>query len=150
LPSKFEEFWSSFPRRDGPNPRKPAEQKFNAMVKTGVDPDVMITAVRKLAADELARGNIGTRFIPQAITWLNQQRWSDHAAVAYAASSQPQGIDWDAVLTSFKRFGIWSKHAGPDLGSPECRAPADMLAKYGFARAPIATPTIPNLRSMDS
>jgi hypothetical protein len=31
--SKFEEFWRAYPRRDGPNPRKPAEQKFNALAK---------------------------------------------------------------------------------------------------------------------
>lgn len=100
---KFEEFWKAYPRRDGPNPRKPAEQKFSALVKTGVDPDLMIQAAKQLAVDEGKRGNIGTRFIPQAITWLNQQRWSDHAAVAFAADDgfvevldQVQLEAWDA------------------------------------------------------
>jgi hypothetical protein len=82
---KFEEFWKAYPRRDGPNPRKPAEQKFAALVKTGVDPDAMIHAAKSLAVEESKRGKIGTQFIPQAITWLNQQRWSDHAATAFAA-----------------------------------------------------------------
>lgn len=101
--SKFEEFWSVYPRRDGPNPRKPAEQKFNALVKTGVDPDVMIAGAKQLAIDESRRGNIGTKFIPQAVTWLNQQRWSDHAASAFTASDglievldQLQLEAWDA------------------------------------------------------
>lgn len=100
---KFEEFWRVYPRRDGPNPRKPAEQKFCALVKTGVNPDVMIQAARQLATDEAKRSNIGTRFIPQAMTWLNQQRWSDHAAVAFAADDgmievldQLQLEAWDA------------------------------------------------------
>lgn len=102
-PSKFEEFWKSYPRRDGPNPRKPAEQKFNALVKTGVDPDLMVAAAKRLAVDEAKRSNIGTRFIPQAITWLNQQRWTDHAAVAFSADDglievldQMQLEAWDA------------------------------------------------------
>lgn len=88
----FEEFWKSFPRRDGPNPRKPAEQKFCALVKTGVDPGVMIAGAKKLAADEGARGNVGTRFIPQAVTWLNQQRWADHAAIAFVKNEEPPGF----------------------------------------------------------
>jgi hypothetical protein len=54
--SKFEEFWRAYPRRDGPNPRKPAEQKFNALAKTGVDPDVMIQAAKSLAIEESRRG----------------------------------------------------------------------------------------------
>lgn len=101
--SKFEEFWKAYPRRDGPNPRKPAEQKFNALAKTGVNPDVMIQAAKSLAVEESRRGKIGTQFIPQAITWLNQQRWSDHAAVAFTADDglievldQLQLEAWDA------------------------------------------------------
>jgi hypothetical protein len=127
----FEDFWKSFPRRDGPNPRKPAEQKFNSLVKTGVDPKVMIAAAKQLAAEEAKRGNIGTRFIPQAITWLNQQRWSDHAAVAFAATEQE--TDWDAVLMMFKKSGHWSRFAGPDPDSPACRAPPELLEKYGLS-----------------
>lgn len=82
-PSRFDEFWKAYPRRDGPNPRKPAETRFNALVKTGLEPAMLIAEAKKLADAESARGNIGTRFIPQAVTWLNQQRWSDHAAVAF-------------------------------------------------------------------
>jgi hypothetical protein len=100
---KFEEFWRSFPRRDGPNPRKPAEQKFSALAKTGVDPDVMIAGAKQLSIDESRRGNIGTRFIPQAVTWLSQQRWADHAAAIFVHDDglidvldQQQLDAWDA------------------------------------------------------
>jgi hypothetical protein len=126
---EFEEFWKAYPRRDGPNPRKPAEQKFNAMVKTGVDPAIMIHAAKQLASDEQQRGNVGTRYIPQAITWLNQQRWSDHAAVAFSASSESDRLSWDEALESFKRNGHWSRYApASDIGS----APPDLLAKHGL------------------
>ncbi|UGA46648.1 hypothetical protein HU230_0011650 [Bradyrhizobium quebecense] len=135
-PSRFDEFWQAYPRRDGPNPRKPAETRFNSLVKTGLDPAMLIAAARKLANDEQARGNVGTRFIPQACTWLNQQRWSDHAAVfalqtigGEAAHEMP--IE-DAVRM-FAKNGFWSRHAGPSPDLPGCRASAELLAKYGLA-----------------
>ncbi len=59
-PSRFEEFWKAYPRTDGPNPPKPAEAKFNALVKSGLDPQMLIDEVKKFAAAETGRGNIGT------------------------------------------------------------------------------------------
>ncbi|WP_024337996.1 hypothetical protein [Bradyrhizobium japonicum] len=110
--SKFEEFWKAYPRRDGPNPRKPAEQKFNALTKTGVDPDAMIDAAKRLAAEESRRGKIGTQFIPQAITWLNQQRWSDHAATAFAAD--------DGMIEVLDQLQLeaWDEYGKQHLGKP--------------------------------
>ena len=128
----FKRFKAAFPRRDGANPWQPAEKKFNALVKTGVDPEVMISAAAALAREEGARGNIGSKFIPQAITWLNQQRFHDYAAAAF--SDAPEGLNWDAVLTSYKKFGHWSREAGPHLDSPACRVPKEMLEKYGLER----------------
>lgn len=108
--SRFEEFWQSYPRRDGPNPRKPAEQRFETLVKSGVDPQTMIDAAKKLSSDEQGRGNIGTRFIPQALTWLNQQRWSDHAAVAMAqALALPKKIH---VKEGTPQWDAWVAHLG--------------------------------------
>lgn len=101
---KFEEFWRSFPRRDGPNPRKPAEQKFSALAKTGVDPDVMIAGAKQLSIDESRRGNIGTRFIPQAVTWLSQQRWTDHAAAVFAED------DGKIEVTDQRALDAWSAY----------------------------------------
>jgi hypothetical protein len=128
---EFERFKKAFPRRDGANPWHPAEKKFSALVKTGVDPEIIIRAALELAREEGARGNVGTKFIPQAVTWLNQQRFQDYAIGAFDARAE---LDWDAVLTSFKQFGHWSREAGPDLSSPACRAPKEMLEKHGLVR----------------
>lgn len=147
---KFEEFWKERPRREGDDPRKPAEKKFNALVKTGVDPDVIISGAKLASAAARERGIYGTRFMPQTVKWLNDQRFVDYAAEAFKASAEPQGIDWDVVLTNFKRFGHWSKHAGPSLDSPACRAPSDMLAKYGLAKAGSSSVEIPSLKSMSA
>jgi hypothetical protein len=149
---KFEEFWKERPRRDGDDPRKPAEKKFNALVKTGVDPDVMISGAKLASVAARERGIYGTKFVPQTVKWLNDQRFVDYAAEAYTAAQTPAeegDAFWDAVLTSFKRFGTWSREAGPNLESPDCRVPPEMLSKHGLLRADEINPlNVPRLKSM--
>jgi uncharacterized protein YdaU (DUF1376 family) len=139
-PSRFDEFWQAYPRRDGPNPRKPAESRFNTLVKTGLDPEMLIAEAKKLAVEEGKRGNVGTRFIPQAATWLNQQRWSDHAAVAFlvaemspADRAKAEAEQLEKAVEFFARSGVWSRHAGASPDLPGCRASPALLAKYGLA-----------------
>lgn len=127
-PSRFEEFWKSYPRRLGDNPRKPAEEKFNRLVKTGVDPAVMIEAVKAMALTKAA--DVGTQFIPQAVTWLNQQRWIDHAAVAF---EKPPDLNIEDQVERFSRGLPWSsKWYGPEPGHSGCKASSEVLAKYGL------------------
>ena len=137
-----EQFWKLYPHKIG---KPDALAKLERIRKRGVSWVSLMDGLRRYIASKPV-----DRPWCNPATWLNQARWEDQPAGSVVTTTIETGIDWDAVLTSFKRFGIWSKHAGPDLDSPECRAPADMLAKYGFARAPIAPPTIPHLRSMDS
>jgi hypothetical protein len=110
----------------------------------------MIRAAVELAREEGARGNIGTKFIPQAITWLNQQRFQDYAAAAFDSGSAQ--VDWDAICISYKKFGIWSKHApGNSPDSPSCQCPPEILAKHGIQARSISghqAPSIPILRAM--
>lgn len=149
---KFEEFWKERPRRDGDDPRKPAEKKFNALVKTGVDPDVMISGARLATIAAKERGIYGTKFVPQTVKWLNDQRFVDYAAEAYSEDGQNKPSEgdafWDSILTSFKRFGYWSGQAGPGLDSPDCRVPDEMLAKHGLSRTVVQPIEAPRLKSM--
>lgn len=46
--------------------------------------------------------------------------------------NRPEDVNWDAVLKTFKETGHWSRWAGPDLSSPACRAPPEMLTKHGI------------------
>lgn len=74
---RFDEFWAIYPKRGKhSNPKEPARQKWNYLVRT-VDPDTIIKAVRELA--ELRRGE-EPQHTPQAITWLNQKRFLDDPA----------------------------------------------------------------------
>lgn len=76
---EFEVFWKSYPRRGShPNPKKPALQKFTAAIKRGVDPKTIIAAAKAFAAAERVAGR-DPKFIPQAVTWLSQERWADVA-----------------------------------------------------------------------
>jgi hypothetical protein len=130
--SRFDEFWKEYPKREGDNPRKPAEKKFNALVKTGVDPGAIIAGARNASAEAKKRSIYATKFVPQAITWLTQQRFEDYAAQAFAGN--PEELDWDAVLSVYKRTGHWSRYAGNDPTSPGCRAPPELLAKHGLVK----------------
>ncbi len=132
-PDRFEEFWKAYPRRDGANPRAPAEKKFKALVKSGVDPDMMIAAAAALATAESAKGNVGTAFIPQAMTWLNQSRWSDHAAVAFLlAEKADPAAQLEAAVKMYAMTGRWSRFAGPEPSMIGCRASDELMAKYGM------------------
>jgi hypothetical protein len=107
----FDEFWEAYPQRDGPNPRKPALAKFTARVRSGADPEAIIAAAGRYAAELRAKGRIGTPYVAQAVTWLNQDRFEDYAkpAAEPGASSKPTATtvtpgtaQWDAWY-EFKR-----------------------------------------------
>jgi hypothetical protein len=103
-------------------------------VKTGLEPQMLIDEAAKLNATESARGNIGTRFIPRAVTWLNQQRWSDHTAVAAVASLAGAEMSHEDAVRSYAKTGRWSRRApGSEPGLSGCHASAELLAKYGLA-----------------
>ena len=102
----FQRSKAAYPRREGANPWQPAQKKFETLVKSGVDPAEIIAAAEKLAQDEAARGNIGTRFIPQAVTWLKEHRFAD-VAQQHGPPVEPQGY--------YAKFGseqldAWDKH----------------------------------------
>ncbi|WP_316159685.1 DnaA N-terminal domain-containing protein [Bradyrhizobium sp. SZCCHNRI3042] len=76
----FADFWSAYPKRDGANPKEPARKKFLAAVKSGDDADAIIAGARGYA-EELRRTNkLNTSYVAQAVTWLNQRRWTDYEA----------------------------------------------------------------------
>lgn len=129
----FERFKRAYPRRGGANPWQPAEKKFRALVKTGVDPEAMIQAAAALAREEAKAGNVGTKYIPQAITWLNQQRFQDIAAAAF--SPEPAAIDWDQACQQWAKLRMWPRGIGSDPESPACRAPPEILEKHGLKPA---------------
>lgn len=88
----FERFKEAYPRRDGAQPWKPAEKKFIAMVKTGVDPEEIIAGAVAASAEARRNNSFGTPYVPQAVTWLNQQRWTDHATDAALVAKANEAV----------------------------------------------------------
>jgi hypothetical protein len=78
----FEEFWKTYPKRAGANPKTPARQKFLAAVNSGVSPAEITQAARRYAGEQRQLGKIGTEHVAMASTWLNQKRWGDYPATA--------------------------------------------------------------------
>jgi hypothetical protein len=124
----FENLKRVYPRRNGNYGWKAAERKFNALVKTGVDPEVIIAAARRLG--DALRAKVGTEFIPMPASWLNSEDFTEVAVQSFA--ERPEELDWEQVVSVYRRTGHWSRWAGPDPDSPACRAPPQLLEKYGI------------------
>lgn len=77
-PEDFETFWSIYPKRQGPNPKKPAYSKWKTALKTATA-DTLIAAVKAYASSELPDDR---RMIPQAQNWIGQERWTEQDTTA--------------------------------------------------------------------
>jgi uncharacterized protein YdaU (DUF1376 family) len=78
LQLQFEEFWQAHPGR-GPhsNPKVAAQKKFEAAVKRGTDPAIIILGARNFRTASALAGT-EPRYIVQAVTWLAQERWNEY------------------------------------------------------------------------
>jgi hypothetical protein len=68
-----------------------------------------------------------------------RRRKPDIASLAYSRPQTPSeraaavtAVDWDQVISFYVRGGPWSRYAGPEPGMGGCRAPREMLPKYGI------------------
>ena len=77
----FETFWRIFPSRGGQsNPKKPAREKFDALVKDGAESGRLILAAGNYRAAMLKSGKFGSEFVMQATTFLGRdRRWEQFA-----------------------------------------------------------------------
>lgn len=92
--SPFEEFWKAYPKREGSNPKQPARKKYLGALRAGAEASEILAAVKRFAEEERKSEHIGTPYVPQALTWLNQQRWGDYAqSVAADSTGPPQPPD---------------------------------------------------------
>jgi len=144
----FENLKRIYPKRKGNYGWKKAEQKFNSLVKTGVDAKVIVAAAGRLC--ETLRDRIGTEFIPMPASWLNSEDFLECAVVAFDAAAEP--VNWDAICISYNKTRVWSKHApgnSPDSGS--CLCPPEILIRHGIRPVmsdAVEMPPIPKLRAV--
>jgi hypothetical protein len=126
----FIELKRIYPKRLGDYKWALAERKFNSLVKTGVNPKVILAAARRLEETQRKLGNIGTQFVPMPASWLNSE---DFVFVAVSSFDDgPKPVDWDNVVSFYKRTRVWTRGVGPDPESALCEAPPEILQKYGI------------------
>jgi len=74
--NEFDTFWQLYPHRGSfSDPKKSAWTKFAAAVGRGVNPSVIIAGAQRYR-DHVERDGVEPRFVAQAATWLNQERWA--------------------------------------------------------------------------
>lgn len=72
--SKFDEAWKQYPKREGSNSKQAAQRAWNARIREGIDPGVLVAAVVAYATAMKAAGNIGTPYVKQASTFFGRDR----------------------------------------------------------------------------
>ncbi|WP_081053448.1 helix-turn-helix domain-containing protein [Burkholderia vietnamiensis] len=72
--SKFDEAWQQYPKREGSNSKQAAQRAWNARIREGIDPGVLVAAVVAYAAAMKAAGNVGTPYVKQASTFFGRDR----------------------------------------------------------------------------
>lgn len=75
-----QQFWPAYPKRFGSNPKKSAADKLFQKIKSGENPENVMAGVHRLSIELRVQGKLNSQFVPQAITWIGQQRWHDDPA----------------------------------------------------------------------
>lgn len=71
--TKFEEFWSSYPKQEG---KESAKHPYWEAIKAGIDPD-LITEKAKGYARLMAQEKREPKYIQHASRWLTERKWND-------------------------------------------------------------------------
>lgn len=106
------------------SPTLPETSRAEMWIAQGYQEDICLAVV----AERVRRKpNASLAYFDEAIAEAHAKKAPPRKAI-----NGPPPIDWDVVLTSYKKFGHWSRDAGNDPGSPNCRAPPEILRKYGI------------------
>jgi hypothetical protein len=102
----FVRFWSAYPKRDGSNPRKPAQTKFEKLVRDGADPEAIIAGATRYADELAAQNKLNTVYVAQAKTWLHQERWRD----TEPSKQAPAAMSKVFLAEDDPRWRVWEKY----------------------------------------
>lgn len=120
LRDDFESFWQAYPRRAGSNPKKTATIAYLKARKIAPHAEIMAGLERYTAS---LTDQINTPYVAQAVTWLNQERWTDEhnpsrkKAKQSATDTAAEHLEALASLTGLGHVADRGTSAGePDAG----------------------------------
>jgi hypothetical protein len=131
----FEGFKQAYPKREGSQPWQPAKAAFERAVRNGETVARIIAAARKYAAECDRTKITSTEKVAQALTWLNQKRWTDYLDGTEADLKRRAEAD----LMMEARGYFWE---GPEVGGKWVLKPSEVSHETG----PPITIEIPALR----
>ena len=76
-PGAWDEFFAAYPKRSGSLDKAKGQEKFQALIKAGVDARSVIEGARRYREWAAATEHLGTAFIKQIPTWLNGRCWEE-------------------------------------------------------------------------
>ncbi len=86
---QFEVFWRTYPSRGRhSNPKKPARAKFDAALKRGIAAADIIRGAENFAT-YVEREGTDPKYVVQAKTWLNEERWGQYQEQEAATEPAP-------------------------------------------------------------
>lgn len=153
-PEGFDEFWAAYPKRDGDNPRKTAVRAYAKVIRHGLKPAALMAAVRAYSEELAAKGRIGTEFVAQASTWLNQERFDRFNGRPDPAEAKPSGPDtylanltdddWRGHVRRWRSTGgqwpLARRTEPPD--DPRTKVPGAILAEFDLSQGTRANLTL--------
>jgi hypothetical protein len=90
---QFEAFWQAYPSRSPhPNPKKTARAKFRAAIRGGTDPAIIVAGADRYAT-YVRTERTDPKYIAQATTWLNQERWTEPYALMGNRANGPMRFE---------------------------------------------------------
>lgn len=132
----FERFWSTWPsRRPHPDPKKPARQEFERVIRKGV----VTVATLVQAARAYAGLQIEPQYRCQAVTFLRQQRFADQDGGPPRGSenniARPGNVDWIKRRAEFLDTRVWPSDWGPTPQQPGCLMPVHLQRGRAWVNA---------------
>jgi hypothetical protein len=73
-PEQFAKAWACYPKRQGDNPKARAIKAWNARIRDGTDPAVMLAGTERYCAFCRDTGKVGTETVKQAATFFGPDR----------------------------------------------------------------------------
>ena len=127
----FERFWKAYPERAGSRDKKEAWALFQIALDNGADLEAIIAGAGRYADQERELGNLNTKHVKMAKTWLNEHCWED-----YAAAPVPISATRFFAAVGTKQWIAWQEHyqatRGRELRETDHRVDGRILRGWWF------------------